>query len=165
MTEIFTSPYNLTKKIIVQTRKGSNIENEQYNHMTTLEKSYLKEKFQREFPEAVLRNYATDIYNCHGLTFASRRTYIWDPNEIWKIIREDNYVEIFEKNVLPGDVILYIDTKGDVEHSGLVISKPNTTFFVPMIVSKWGKGPEYIHFANNCPYTQIRKYYRVNDGY
>src|ERR1700761_7362541 len=87
------------KSITLHTSKGSSIENEQY---TGLEDSALIRfnisEIQRKFPDVVFRNSPTDCYNCHGMTFASRRTGIYDTNEIIKILKEDNYVEIIDIN-------------------------------------------------------------------
>src|SRR5689334_256822 len=48
-------------------------------------------------------------YNCHGLTFASRRTGIHDDGEINRILKEDGYKPIQAEHVLPGDCILYFN--------------------------------------------------------
>lgn len=46
-------------------------------------------------------------YNCHGLTFASRRTQISQPSEVAKILADDDYTEISLKNVMVGDIAIY----------------------------------------------------------
>ena len=102
------------------------------------------------------------MYNCHGMTFASRRTGIYDDQSLFVILHEDNYIEVEAKQVLPGDVILYISPDGDVEHSGVVVSRSQPPLFIPDVCSKWGKFAEIIHPANDCPYSFTRpKYYRV----
>lgn len=96
-------------------------------------------------------------YNCHGLTFASRRTWIWAPEEIAKILRDDEYEQVALEDVLPGDVVVYF-TNGDAEHSGVVVGLQ----IVPIILSKWGAAHEVIHRVNECPYNASQiSYFRV----
>ena len=101
------------------------------------------------------------IYNCHGLTFASRRTWITDNESLHHIINDDGYKKIDLEQVLPGDIILYFSEDGDIMHSAIVISKPDNHLKIPQVLSKWGKYKEIIHVANNCPYDFNVEYYRV----
>lgn len=103
------------------------------------------------YPQAILRGPPSGFYNCHGLVFASRRTCI-HPDDIGRILEEDNYQDIDVQRVLPGDVVLYEKPNGDIEHSGIVISKPSLT--IPWVVSKWGSGGEFVHPALSCPYNR-----------
>jgi hypothetical protein len=97
-------------------------------------------------------------YNCHGLTFASRRTWIWDSAEISKILRDDDYEMVDLQDVLPGDVAVYY-TDGDAEHSGIVLRVKD---LVPSILSKWGPSHEVVHRVNECPYdAKSVVYYRI----
>lgn len=82
------------------------------------------------------------------------------------ILEDDCYREVPKENVLPGDILLYISTEySDIEHSAIVIEAPSEdTLQIPKVVSKWGKGPEVIHYANNCPYDfSVARYFRVDD--
>ena len=99
------------------------------------------EKCITEHPHAKVRNNPSPIYNCHGLAFASRRTTIWNIQEVWKIVKEDNYIEIKDiKDVLPGDLILYIDDDGDIEHSGIVVETPaGGHLYSPMVYANGEK--------------------------
>ena len=118
--------------------------------------------FKNKFPRVVQRSEPSGFYNCHGLVFASRRAEIYSVREVHKILNEDCYSEIMPQATLPGDVILYFDHDGDIEHSGIVVSEPIDPLRIPMVVSKWGTWCEVIHSANDCPYTFINaKYYRV----
>jgi hypothetical protein len=56
----------------------------------------------------------TYIYNCHGLTFASRRTAINDPVAVRKILAEDEYIRVPQGDTLPGDVVIYVSQEGDI---------------------------------------------------
>lgn len=106
-------------------------------------------------------------YNCHGLTFASRRTGIWDAESVTKILKMDGYEKIQPSDVLPGDVLLYVSAEGDIEHSAVVVIKPTReSLNIPIVFSKWGIGPEFIHPANNCPYAfNNHEYYRIAVGW
>ena len=94
------------------------------------------------------------------MTFANRRTGIYDLSAIDRILKDDRYVEVDGKQILPGDVILYRASNGDIEHSGVVVEVVDR--LPPMIYSKWGKAGEFIHSASRSPYDfQHVKYYRI----
>lgn len=95
------------------------------------------------------------------MTFGSRRSAIWDAQEILKILKEDDYKLVQDiKNVQKGDIIIYLAKNGDVEHSGLVIGKRER---LPLILSKWGYGKEAVHVFNMCPYdSSTVQYYRIS---
>jgi hypothetical protein len=95
-----------------------------------------------------------NTYNCHGLTFASRRTGISDPAVIQKILTEDNYQQITDRSTLyPGDIALYINPlNNDIEHSGVVVDASPTDPLRLRILSKWGSSYEFIHNIGECPY-------------
>ena len=96
------------------------------------------------------------------MTFASRRTGIFERAVINQILDEDGYVEVSASQVLPGDVIIYFAPDGDTEHSGIVVSAPTIDLGIPQVVSKWGKYSEFVHWANSCPYTFAKaRYYRI----
>ena len=98
-------------------------------------------------------------YNCHGLSFASRRTEIWESSEVRKIIQDDEYVEVPPDHVLAGDLVVYYEG-GDAAHSGIVLRVNQLR--VPIILSKWGKCQEVIHQLGRCPYkTEDVHYYRM----
>lgn len=100
------------------------------------------------------------VYNCHGLSFGSRRTWIHDPKEIAKILADDDYEIVPFDQVMPGDIAVYY-VNGDAEHSGVVIKVEPLQ--PPMILSKWGFLHEVVHKVANCPYDarQVR-YYRIS---
>jgi hypothetical protein len=66
-----------------------------------------------------------------------------------QILKEDEYTKISEREILPGDVALYVASNGDVEHSGVVVEM---TSVGPRILSKWGNCQEVIHMVGDCPY-------------
>lgn len=106
-------------------------------------------------------------YNCHGLTFASRRTEIILPDEVRKVLKEDHYERIDLRNVLPGDVVIYVGPGGAIDHSGIVVElmrlNVNGPVYTVRIVSKWGGAHEVFHLLNDCPWSENTtvEYYRV----
>jgi hypothetical protein len=116
---------------------------------------------RKNHPKALFRTGPAATYNCHGLTFGSRRTAIHESEEIRKILKEDDYESVDPKRVSPGDVVLYVNSKtGDVEHSAIVVSME--VFGVPRVLSKWGHFSEAVHLLRDCDYDSERvEYYRV----
>jgi hypothetical protein len=110
------------------------------------------------------RTTATHLYNCHGLSFAGRRTRITDSKVISLILTEDEYEEVQEKQAIPGDLIIYFGEDGDFEHSGIVVEPWKSPLERPKIMSKWGSGPEFVHNVANCgKYNGANvRYYRNN---
>lgn len=147
--------------IRLETRKGTRIENGHGSEITISELAQAKD-LVRKHPNARPRTGCSLYYNCHGLTFASRRTSVFRTADIQLILDEDGYEEVRETEVLPGDVAAYREEDGEIIHSGIVVSCPDRQLGVPMVCSKWGKGPETIHSLMDCPYRGARvSYYRV----
>ena len=154
---------NNIKTIKLDTKKGNFIENAQLFELSKFEVNQFNdlEKMINK-NNAIVRTKPTPLYNCHGLTFAARRTGIFDSKELKKILRDDVYLEISIDKVLPGDVIIYYSEDGDFEHSGLIVSEPDNVLKIPRVLSKWGKYCEVIHLANMCPYSfENAKFYRM----
>ncbi|MCC7699074.1 hypothetical protein [Janthinobacterium sp. EB271-G4-7A] len=149
--------------IDLATAKGCKIENAQITEIDITEKNQFSLFKKYENDSTHLRTDATPRYNCHGMTFASRRTGIYRAEDLKQILKEDDYIQINSTNVLPGDVIIYFSPDGDFEHSGIVVSSPNESGLgVPRVVSKWGKFAEFSHWANNCPYNFSNvRYFRI----
>lgn len=151
---------NIDKSIIIQTRKGNNIDNFQNPEISEFNRNHFKIT-EEKYKKAIKRTEPTGLYNCHGLTFANRRCFIEKPDQVLMILKDDEYKEIECKEVLPGDIVIY-HSEGDVEHSGIVIEKPTPPMYVPLIFSKWSCHSEFIHYANDCPYDKSNiKYYRI----
>jgi hypothetical protein len=153
----------------LQTSERNDIENEQCGSLSSTQYSQVS-LFEKDYSEALFKGQLTPIYNCHGLTFASKRTGIFPDSEIEKILVDDKYIEIkAEKDVLPGDIVIYYDENG-ISHSGMVIQVdlPRTDFDLIriMILSKWGRHKEVIHNVNYSPYSLgLKRYWRVNHGF
>lgn len=150
-------------KITVQTRVGNDIPNSQSHEYSRFEERQYS-GIESTHPNAEYRTPPNPIYNCHGLTFASKRTGIYESFVLQSVLDEDGYTEVEREQVLPGDIILYVGERGDIEHSGIVVSKPDKHLMIPKVVSKWGKYKEVVHWANDCPYSFANpKYYRVTE--
>ena len=109
----------------------------------------------------------TGRYNCHGLTFAGRRTNIPRPGEtsrglIDTILRQDRFAPIPDSlSVQVGDIALW-RREGDVDHTGIVVSvqteAPRTVF----VWSMWGGLGEFVHPAQATPYDDCQiEYWRL----
>jgi hypothetical protein len=149
----------LRSQLNLHTRCENQIENEIDRRPPRAGDKNLCQDYRRQYPNGIHRTVSpTRQYNCHGLTFACRRTWIWKSEEIAKILRDDEYVSVELKDIAPGDVVVYA-MNGDAEHSGIVIQAGS----VPIILSKWGPAHEVIHRVNDCPYDSAQTtYYRIN---
>lgn len=82
-------------------------------------------------------------YNCYGMVFATRRTAIYDDDDeqIPDILKDDGYRQIPEKDVRPGDIVLYRDRdpKLGLLHAALVMRRQEWEGAIPVsfALSKW----------------------------
>lgn len=159
-----SSTVDTRRGIELQTREGWDIPNSQSTDFSMEDERHdanLRQKYSRtgavEFRTGII-----PIYNCHGLTFGSRRTQIGEGYVIRRILSDDKYVRIKHQEVLSGDVVIYVGEDGDIEHSAVVLEKPDQQLKIPRVLSKWGTGAEASHWANQCPYSfQSPEYYRI----
>ncbi len=153
-----------SSRLSLDSCKGEPLDNERLSEISPFEVNQFRQ-FDTAYGFGTERRCDPNpSYNCHGMTFAARRTGIFESNTIWQILSEDQYINITEReDVKAGDVILYFDDSGDFEHSGIVISPPRSdNLYVPVVCSKWGKYAELLHRGNNCPYNFGNvKYYRL----
>jgi hypothetical protein len=125
-----------------------------------LESQDLKKKYLAATHRPTAVSYT---YNCHGLTFAARRTQIIDPSEVRRLLTQDGYQKIDRTAVLAGDIVVYVGPDGDMEHSGVVMEVDRSMLIpIPMVLSKWGVAHEVVHRLTDCPYASMNiEYYRV----
>jgi hypothetical protein len=156
-------------KIELRTRADNPIENTQVWEHSKFEWHLLGELLDR-FNRAERVSEACPVYNCHGLTFGSRRTQVSPP--IFSILEDDGFDKVLsEKDVRPGDIVVYSNVRGEVTHSGFVVWRKavelveGSQSVIPMVWSKWGKGYEMIHAVGECPYFEedgdVVTYYRL----
>jgi hypothetical protein len=116
------------------------------------------------FP-STLRSQPHPRYNCHGLSLAARRTAILEDATVLYILNQDGYQLIQSREVLPGDLAVYYTDSGAIDHSAIVVTKPEPPAWIPFVISKWGViGPEVLHIATDptpgYALSDIR-YYRI----
>ena len=154
--------------IELRTRAGNPIDNVQVWKHSAFEWHLLGDLLKR-FADAKRVSDACPVYNCHGLTFGSRRTQISDS--IYPILDDDGFDTVPEKEARPGDIIVYCSSLGEAVHSGFIVSEkvielaPGRKTVVPLVWSKWGKSCEMIHPVAQCPYLDDAgnhvRYYRL----
>lgn len=146
--------------IRLETSKARGINNFQGAEISAFERNWAA-KIPYDYPNARSRTTPSPKYNCHGMTFASRRTKILTTTQIQMILDDDNYQEVDLREALPGDIAVYYSEDGDANHSGIVVEY-DQGLLVPIIFSKWGNAGEYIHGLRDCPsiYGPIVKFYR-----
>ncbi|WP_454669571.1 hypothetical protein [Achromobacter kerstersii] len=148
--------------IVLQTAKGQEIPNDQFANVDYAEVANVQLHQKNFGTSLVVRSGPTGIYNCHGLTFASRRAWLSEPHFLSVILKDDSYVQVGREHVLPGDVILYLSEYGEIDHSGIVVELPaNNTFWSPRVCSKWGQSAEFLHWAHTTPYGNNWQFWRV----
>jgi len=159
---------NETYELLLQTRRRNHIPNE-LTHMEVWGDNLVVEEYKNKYPSGEHRPVGPSRkYNCHGLTFACRRTSIDDPKDVLMILTEDDYQEVQLNNVIRGDIAVYF-VGGIPEHSGIVVevNKPRLldefAITVPLILSKWGRVQEVIHKPRECPGVEGAeiKYFRI----
>ena len=146
--------------IRLETSKRTGIPNKQVGEISPVEMN-INKTIPRRFPNIVQRTEMSPLYNCHGLTFASRRTRLTDGPSVRRILSDDEWKEVEVSDLLAGDIVIYYSEDGDPNHSGIF------AYFdalkVPVICSKWGTAGEFVHQLNDIPgevYGPTTKFYR-----
>ncbi len=150
------------EEFIVYARDGSRIPAYTGQHPSPESIALARRAFQLELASAKLLQPPTGRYNCHGLVFASRRAQIAET-DMDDLLRRDGYVPL-QSGQTPqvGDVVVYRDEVGEIEHTGFVSRlEPIGTVPVAFIWSAWGALGEYEHRAHVCPYKGRPEYWRM----
>lgn len=115
----------------------------------------------RRYPNTTCRTEPSVGYNCHGMTFASRRTWIYRAASIRDILADDVYEEVQLTDVLPGDIVVYYSETADPNHSAIVVEWTQD-LVQPIVCSKWAHAGEFIHGLRDCPelYGPITRFFR-----
>ena len=145
----------------LDTRQRTQISNYVDNRTPTAGELNYAAALRQKYPNAEHRNTAVcHTYNCHGLTFAGRRTRVAPGSEVRKILIEDGYQKIEYAELSSGDVVIYVSKEtGDIEHSGFVIKKDA---FGPWVLSKWGSAHEVVHRLGDSEYDPDNaEFYRI----
>ena len=105
--------------------------------------------WQHEKPGIIPRSMSS-VYNCVGMAFANRRTWI-DPYYIVIILKRDGYKRIENSEVQISDVVVYYKNSAAV-HVGLVVGINQIGSSQSIrILSQWGADGEYFHKVQNVP--------------
>lgn len=150
---------NGSRSPVIETRKGTRLQFVEPRLMTPEEWTKAEPRFEHvrralRFPgQLQQRRPPTLDYNCHGLTFASRRDWLADDASIAAVLEDDGDTEIRLDAARPGDVIVYRYPDGAVEHTGIIYRIDAGPPRVPWVLSKWGFWGEYLHRYDNCPYA------------
>jgi hypothetical protein len=157
-----------SEAIVIQTRKGRRILCEPPRlPMTPEEERYIRREMERWNSGSLTRARIRERrgpsydYNCHGLTFLSRRAWLADEDAVELVLSDDGYAEVPTGRVLPGDIVVYRDHAHRIEHTGIVVlAGPDGSLTVPWVVSKWGNAGEYIHPFNESLYSGTAHFMR-----
>lgn len=146
--------------IPVCTRLGREIPNAQDPDQPPPVAARLIEKHRRSYPMAVMRRSPAGQYNCHGMTFANRRTGIYDPADVEAILSDDGYRQIKAAEAQPGDIVVCYDGR-QVSHTGVVMGVDRRNDLIGgqavWVLSKWGQAGEYLHAIADGPYGEHDK--------
>ena len=149
------------KKIELQTSLGNDIPNLQKSEESSLLMQKQLSTLKTKYIGVKFKSGPSSLYNCHGMTFANRRTGIYEIESINSILVDDKYIEVKIGEISPGDIVLYFSENGDIEHSGIVSSITLGDINDIKIISKWGVAYETIHSLYNCPYEKrFIRFYR-----
>ena len=142
--------------LALETRKKKPIQNSLNYSLPHAGVAIMVEDFKRQYPSAKHRDVGPcNTYNCHGLTFASRRCAVHDI-DINEILMDDGYHEVSYAETECGDVAVYLE-QGAITHSGFVVGRKTTMEGLlpePLILSKWGYCHEVIHKIHECIYYE-----------
>jgi hypothetical protein len=148
-------------EMALSTRRQRHIRNEM-NREAPLHGARLQiDQLKRDWKFAIHRDEVgpCNTFNCHGLTFGSRRTSIDSPVEVQKVLDDDDYTELDKKSVKPGDIAIF-RKGGEIWHSGIVVEVVDVKG--PRILGKWGFLHEVVHFPWEGPYNDCQvTYYRI----
>lgn len=162
MTRVNPSP---ARRIELQAYDGTPIPNliglDPSEWLLTQQRAFLQGVNMLGFRE--VRRAPTGRYNCHGLTFASRRTRVDNsdlPVDIGSLLLKDRYRQT--PDPAPGDVVVYRSPTddGSIEHSGVVLRIELGAVFV---LSKWGDLEEYEHLVTACPYRGPHEFWTLRE--
>ena len=129
------------RRIALETRKGRAIRNTvapEPVEQARQRYAALRKKFGQYW---INRKGPCGGYNCYGMVFATRRTAIYEDEQIPDILEDDGYRQIPEKDVRPGDIVLYRDRdpKLGLLHAALVMRRQEWQGAIPVsfALSKW----------------------------
>ena len=99
-----------------------------------------------------IRSVSAHLYDCVGMVFANRRTWI-DVQHLGAILSNDGYYRVQLEELTAGDVVVY-SRDNSYEHVGVVACVHPSLGKIPNIrvLSKWGKDGEVEHGLMDVPF-------------
>ena len=139
-----------SRAIPLGTKSGTQVRNERRRERSPDSLRAAVRIIAENHPLARLRS-ITSTYNCVGMVFASRRTWV-DTDDVLLFLNEDGYRQVRAPEV--GDVIVYRNDRSEVKHVGVIIDNrpvehPGHPFL--LVMSKWGGDGEYLHALSDAP--------------
>jgi len=152
--------------ITLVTAAGNPIDNYRIFSLSQFERNQFNDYNQSKYLLTTFRCNPSPEYNCHGMSFASRRTNIDKATVIRTILADDKYKRIDNiKETLIGDIVLYVSVSdGDIMHSGTLVLCEHSDADLSNIrvLSKWGKYKEAIHPLRETGYKDYKlEFYRL----
>jgi len=141
------------QSIQLATRLGNWIRNEQRHERSPASLRAAEEIWRKALPSAELRS-STATYNCVGMVFACRRTWV-APEELELILGDDGHRRVVDRNaVKAGDVVVYKDSDNKPLHIAVVLEARADVRMASTeltVLSKWGADGEYLHRELDVP--------------
>ncbi len=139
----------------LDTRKKRHIINERRPEWSPSRLKLAKDEVRNsESYSGVIFRSISSVYNCMGMVFAARRTWV-DNDELTKILSDDDYSFVSDQaDIKMGDIAVYRDSADDVTHVGIVLERKiveGGTDPGIVVLSKWGPKGEYVHPINVVP--------------
>src|SRR5580700_7258569 len=111
------------RSLELHTRAGNRIANERTPPRPPEAMRAAMEMMRKAHPTLVPRSLDA-TYNCVGMVFANRRTWI-EPDQVQLVFDDDGYRKLDRMNdAMPGDVAVYRDASNDIVHVGLIVDVP-----------------------------------------
>lgn len=109
------------------------------------------EEVSHAHPFVRLRSLSS-TYNCAGLVFANRRTFV-EMDDVSLILKDDGYKKISRQLLMAGDIVLYKDESGGLTHVAVVVAnEPGIGDVLSItVLSQWGATGEYLHRLADVP--------------
>ncbi len=140
-----------SRKKTIRTRAGTEIPCASYLPFQLAKIQINAQELLNWRPRARLRSVDIYPYNCVRMIFAARRAWI-EIDYIYDLLKGDDFRQIGEDEVTVGDLVLYIDPNNEPAHIGLIITVDSFAMTKNiLVISKWGKDAEFIHFIGDVP--------------
>ena len=106
-------------------------------------------RWNSESHESVRVRSKSSTYNCVGMVFANRRTWV-ETDHIRRILEEDGYRPVTLQDAECGDIVLYTDADADatVLHVGVIVRHDPSiedADWKTTVLSQWGRDGEFFH--------------------